>query len=150
VSQVLLIRIVGAMAASLMLFGMAFIYGATGEVRFGYEVDGQLVSLSSVVANLDSGMPMTALFGFTVLLDPLTCRRCGVEMPVISVITEGAVIDQLLRHVRQKTAGNGDEPFDARSSKAPGGPNLTGFNRRAAPLDGRPALECSSCFQTGP
>jgi NADH-quinone oxidoreductase subunit N len=60
--------IVGAMAAGLMLFGMAFIYGATGEVRFVYESDGQLVALSSVVANLDSGMQMTALFGFAVLL----------------------------------------------------------------------------------
>ena len=34
-------------------------------------------------------------------MDPLTCKRCGTEMKVISVITEGAVIDQLLRHVRQ-------------------------------------------------
>jgi hypothetical protein len=32
-------------------------------------------------------------------------------MRVISVITEGAVIDQLLRHVRQKGAEHGDEPL---------------------------------------
>jgi hypothetical protein len=35
-------------------------------------------------------------------------------MKVISVITEGAVIDQLLRHVRQQAAEHGDEPFAAR------------------------------------
>ena len=39
-------------------------------------------------------------------------------MKVISVITEGAVIDKLLRHVRQKAAEEGGELFDARAPPA--------------------------------
>lgn len=34
------------------------------------------------------------------------------------VITEGAVIDKLLRHVRRKAEEQGDEPFDARAPPA--------------------------------
>ena len=30
-------------------------------------------------------------------VDPLTCKRCGAEMKVISVITEGPLIDKLLK-----------------------------------------------------
>jgi len=48
-------------------------------------------------------------------VDPLTCARCGAEMKVISVITAGPLIDQLLRHVRQKAA---EDPFDARAPPA--------------------------------
>jgi hypothetical protein len=51
-------------------------------------------------------------------VDPLTCARCGAEMKVISVITAGPVIDKLLRHVRQKAADHGDDPFDARAPPA--------------------------------
>ena len=51
-------------------------------------------------------------------VDPLTCRRCGAEMRVISVITEGALIDQLLEHVRGRGEELGDEPFDARAPPA--------------------------------
>ena len=48
-------------------------------------------------------------------VDPLTCRRCGAEMRVISVITEGPLIDQLLRHVSGRAEKLGDDPFDARA-----------------------------------
>ena len=51
-------------------------------------------------------------------VDPLTCRRCGAEMKVISVITAGPLIDQLLRHVRRKAAEEGGDPFDARAPPA--------------------------------
>ena len=51
-------------------------------------------------------------------VDPLTCARCGAQMRVISVITEGTVIDQLLRHVRKKAEELGDDPFDARAPPA--------------------------------
>ena len=51
-------------------------------------------------------------------VDPLICARCGAEMKVISVITEGALIDQLLRHVRRKAEEHGDDPFDARAPPA--------------------------------
>jgi len=75
--------IVGAMAAGLMLFGMAFIYGATGEVRFTYMTEsGQMVLLSQTVANLDSGWQMTALFGFTVLLVGLGFKVAAVPFHV--------------------------------------------------------------------
>ena len=46
-----------------------------------YEVDGQLVSLSSVVANLDSGMQLTALFGFQVAAVPLQTPLQSNTMP---------------------------------------------------------------------
>jgi len=39
-------------------------------------------------------------------------------MKVISVITEGAVIDKLLKHVRQRAEDHGDDPFDARAPPA--------------------------------
>jgi NADH-quinone oxidoreductase subunit N len=52
--------IVGAMAAGIMLFGMAFVYGATGEVRF------ELVK--GKIAGLDDAEQMTAFFGLVLLL----------------------------------------------------------------------------------
>ena len=39
-------------------------------------------------------------------------------MKVISVITEGAVIDKLLQHVRRKAEDHGDDPFDPRAPPA--------------------------------
>ncbi len=61
-------------------------------------------------------------------VDPLTCRRCGAEMKVIAVITEGPVIDKLLKHVRgrgeelgdqlSEACAQGDDPFDARAPPA--------------------------------
>jgi hypothetical protein len=51
-------------------------------------------------------------------VDPLTCARCGEEMKVISVITAGRLIDQLLRQVRQKAGEEGGDPFDARAPPA--------------------------------
>lgn len=35
-------------------------------------------------------------------VDPLTCPRCGGEMRVIALIQEPAVIDKILRHLREK------------------------------------------------
>ena len=39
-------------------------------------------------------------------------------MKVISVITEGALIDQLLKHVRKRAEEFGDDPFDPRAPPA--------------------------------
>lgn len=35
-------------------------------------------------------------------VDPLTCPRCGGAMRVIALIQEPAVIDKILRHLREK------------------------------------------------
>ena len=51
-------------------------------------------------------------------VDPLICIRCGAEMKVISVITEGALIDQLLKHVRGRAEDLGDDAFDPRAPPA--------------------------------
>jgi hypothetical protein len=48
-------------------------------------------------------------------VDPLTCRRCGAEMKVISVITAPGLVAKLLRHVRARAD---DETFDARAPPA--------------------------------
>jgi len=47
-------------------------------------------------------------------VDPLTCTQCGAQMRVIAVITQPALIDQLLRHV-EKAA---EAPFGARAPPA--------------------------------
>jgi len=52
--------IVGALAAAIMLFGMAFVYGATGEVRFEL--------LRAKIAGLGQAEQMTAFFGLVLLL----------------------------------------------------------------------------------
>ena len=39
-------------------------------------------------------------------------------MKVISVITEGALIDKLLKHVRGRAEEQGDDPFDPRAPAA--------------------------------
>ena len=39
-------------------------------------------------------------------------------MKVISVITEGALIEKLLEHVRGRAEELGDDPFDARAPVA--------------------------------
>ena len=39
-------------------------------------------------------------------------------MKVITVITAGAVIDRLLKHVRSRAAEDGQDPFDARAPPA--------------------------------
>ena len=51
-------------------------------------------------------------------VDPLTCRRCGAELRVIAVITTPALIDRLLRHVREKGAESAGDSFDARAPPA--------------------------------
>ena len=35
-------------------------------------------------------------------ISPVTCSRCGGEMRVVSVITDPAVIDKILRHIEKK------------------------------------------------
>ena len=51
-------------------------------------------------------------------VDPLTCRRCGAELRVIAVITTPALVDRLLRHVREKGAEEVGDSFDARAPPA--------------------------------
>jgi hypothetical protein len=51
-------------------------------------------------------------------VDPLLCPRCGVEMTVVSVITEPRVVDRILEHVWK---GDGHDPF-AERAPPPGGP----------------------------
>jgi hypothetical protein len=45
-------------------------------------------------------------------VDPLLCPTCQVEMCVVSVITEPAVVDQILRHLER---GRGHDPFEERA-----------------------------------
>ena len=76
--------------------------------------------VTEVLAEADPPLPKSRASWARLLrkvfeVDPLTCRRCGTEMKVISVITEGAVIDQLLKHVRGRAEEQGDEPFDPRA-----------------------------------
>ena len=52
-------------------------------------------------------------------VDPLTCPQCGAEMKVISVITAPALIDKLLRHVRQPKAGASAGEGDSYDPRAP-------------------------------
>ncbi len=42
----------------------------------------------------------------------------GAEMKAVSVITEGAVIDRLLKHVRSQAEKDGPDPFDAQAPPA--------------------------------
>lgn len=44
-------------------------------------------------------------------VDPLLCAKCGVEMKVISVITDPPVVDKILRHI---AGGGGHDPFEER------------------------------------
>ena len=52
-------------------------------------------------------------------VDPLTCPRCGAQMKVIAVITDPALIDKLLRHVRQRRAGASAGEDDTYEPRAP-------------------------------
>jgi hypothetical protein len=45
-------------------------------------------------------------------VDPLLCPACGIEMKVISVITEPQVVDKILRHIAR---GGGRDPFEERA-----------------------------------
>jgi hypothetical protein len=45
-------------------------------------------------------------------VDPLLCPQCGVEMRVVSVVTEPRVVDRILRHVAR---GGGHDPFAGRA-----------------------------------
>ncbi len=50
-------------------------------------------------------------------VDPLLCPQCQTEMKVVSVITDPAVIDAILSHIRQK---GGRDPFEGRRPPATG------------------------------
>ncbi len=43
-----------------------------------------------------------ALIRLVYEVDPLVCPKCGGQMRVIALIQEPAVIDQILRHLREK------------------------------------------------
>ena len=45
-------------------------------------------------------------------VDSLLCPSCGVEMKVVSVVTEPRVVDRILRYV---TRGGGHNPFGERA-----------------------------------
>ena len=42
-------------------------------------------------------------------VDPLLCPKCGVEMKVVSVITEPATIDRILKHIARTGGRNSVE-----------------------------------------
>lgn len=50
--------------------------------------------------------------------DPLLCPQCPVEMKIVSVIQEVAVVDQLLAHLR-KIVGN--DPHEGTAQRSPPG-----------------------------
>ncbi|MHC4473034.1 MAG: NADH-quinone oxidoreductase subunit N [Planctomycetota bacterium] len=66
--------VIGALAAGFMLFGMAFVYGATGEVRFP--------DLAEKVAGLGKGGEATLLFGLVLLLVGLGFKVASVPFHV--------------------------------------------------------------------
>ncbi len=43
-------------------------------------------------------------------VDPLACPACGGAMRILAIITEGAVIDRILAHLRRATRGRGPPP----------------------------------------
>ncbi|MEN8149355.1 MAG: NADH-quinone oxidoreductase subunit N [Planctomycetota bacterium] len=66
--------IVGALAAAFMLFGMAFIYGATGQVRFD--------AIRAAITTLGEGEQATALFGLVLLLVGLGFKVAAIPFHV--------------------------------------------------------------------
>lgn len=51
-------------------------------------------------------------------VDPLLCPMCRTEMKVVSVITEPATIDRILKHIART---GGRDPFAERGPPAEGG-----------------------------
>lgn len=49
-------------------------------------------------------------------VDPLLCPQCNVEMMVVSVIEDGAVIDRILRHLARI---GGNDPHEGTARRAP-------------------------------
>jgi len=49
-------------------------------------------------------------------VNPMLCPRCQIEMEVVALITEPAVIDKILRHRRQHGLTS---PFEANPPRAP-------------------------------
>ncbi len=45
-------------------------------------------------------------------MEPLVCPKCGVEMRIVSVITDPQVVDRILGHLAEN---GGHDPFDARA-----------------------------------
>jgi hypothetical protein len=52
-------------------------------------------------------------------VDPLLCARCGVEMTIVSVITDPPVVDHILRHL---ASGGGHDRFESRAPPPPPAP----------------------------
>jgi len=53
-------------------------------------------------------------------VDPRLCPECGVEMKVVSVVTEPRVVDRTLGHVLR---GGGHDPFAERAPPPPPRPS---------------------------
>jgi NADH-quinone oxidoreductase subunit N len=78
--------IIGALAAGIMLFGTAFIYGATGELRFG-AVQAKIAEITGA----EGGEATTAFFGLVVLLVGLGFKVASVPFHVwVPDVYEGA------------------------------------------------------------
>ena len=70
-------------------------------------------------------------------VDPLVCGKCGGAMRIVAVITDGAIVAQILRHLRSRAAAVPLRPGGARSPPSGGGGAPT--VRRSGPHR-RPAL----------
>ena len=81
-------------------------------------------------------------------VDPLTCPRCGGEMRVIALIQEPAVIDKILRHLREKGRGPRAGPW---ATGPPGGGAGAEKVRRPRPREGggRPGKQGKRRAATG-
>jgi hypothetical protein len=86
--------------------------GEAGEVAVRPPKDGDDVSLPKSRAS------WARLLRMVFEVDPLTCQRCGAGLRVIAVITTPALVDRLLRHVREKGAEEVGDSFDARAPPA--------------------------------
>ena len=51
-------------------------------------------------------------------VDPLVCSSCGSEMKVIAFITEHAVVDRILRHLKRRREGQRERGPPRRSELA--------------------------------
>jgi len=95
-------------------------YGAyANKVRQGYRDEAGEVRVRQLAEEDEPPLPKSRaswarLLRLVFEVDPLTCTQCGAQMRVIAVITQPALIDQLLRHV-EKAA---EAPFGARAPPA--------------------------------
>jgi len=54
-------------------------------------------------------------------VDPLLCPRCCVQMKIVSIIIDPAVVDQIIRHLAHAAA---PDPFEERPPPRSAGPPL--------------------------